>query len=139
MQFLESQIIYFQKHYLVLMLCMYSQSCNMDKSVPDGVSTDAAMNNHTLLLMEVTLNVKLKLFKSPHYEIPQKRQNCKLLSILLPKLPYSEDMKTSVAEVAKSFASSCSLVECQSWNNDYEQKGKLACPAFLKFIKNCSL
>lgn len=75
MQVLESQLIYFLKHYLVLMLFMYSQSCNMDKSVSDGVSTDAVMNSHTLLLMEVTLNVKLRLLKSPHHKIPQKRQN----------------------------------------------------------------
>lgn len=54
---------------------MYSQSCNMEKSVSDDVSTDAVMNSHTLLLMEVTLNVKLRLLKSPHYKIPQKRQN----------------------------------------------------------------
>lgn len=75
MQVLESQFIYFLKHYLVLRLFMYSQSCNMEKSVSDGVSTDAVMNSHTLLLMEVTLNVKLRLLKSPHYKIPQKRQN----------------------------------------------------------------
>lgn len=86
----------------------------MDRSVSDGISTDDVMNSHTLLFMEVTLNVKLRLFKSPHYKIPQKRQNYKLLSILLPKLKYSEDMKTFVTEVAKSFADSCSLVECQS-------------------------
>lgn len=114
MQFLESQFICFLKHDLVLMLFMYIQSCNMDRSLSDGVSTDAVMNIHTLSFIEVTLNVKLRLIKSPHYKIPQKRQNYKLLSILRPKLQYSEDMKTFVTEVAKSFADSCSFVECQS-------------------------
>lgn len=40
------------------------------------------------------VNIKPGLFKSHHYKILQKRQNYNLLSILLTKLRYSEDIKT---------------------------------------------
>lgn len=125
-------------YFNIFNVVLYSEE-NMDRTLSDGVSTDAVMNIHTLLLIEVTFNVKLRLCKWPHYKIPQKRQNYKLLSILHPKLQCSEDMKTFVTEVTKSFADSCSFVECQFWNNDCEEKGKLGCPTFPEFIKSFSL